>query len=67
MLGRNSWEDDVLYYYYYTKSFQIVASFNLGSQQKLCPLKIGLKLVRVMNQEKIPRKSSVGLMPLSEH
>ena len=63
MLGRNSWEDDVLYYYYYTNSFQIMAAFNLKSQQKLK----GTKLVTAMNQEKIPGKSSTRLMPLSEH
>lgn len=67
MLGRNSWEDDVLYYSYYTDSFQIMAGFNLRSQQKLCPLKRAQKLVTAMNQEKIPGKSSVGSMPLSEH
>lgn len=67
MLARNIWEDDGLYFYDYTNSFQMNLCFNLKSQQKLCPSKRAQKSVTATNQEKIPGKSSIGVMPLSNH
>jgi len=64
MLRRNSWEDEVLYYHYYSNSFQIMAGFNLKSQQKSCPLKRAQQLVKRRSQGEQHRVNA-SLKPLA--